>query len=69
MNKKLLRPIKGRIVAGVSKGLANYFGVNVLLVRFIWILLLLPGGLPGLLPYLIFWLVIPSENKSLEPRK
>jgi phage shock protein C len=59
--KKLVRPKKGRLVAGVCVGLANYFNVDVVLVRLIWVFLLLPGGLPGILPYIICWLIIPSE--------
>ena len=59
--KKLVRPRKGRMVAGVAVGLANYFGIDVTLMRLIWVFLLLPGGLPGFLPYLICWIVIPEE--------
>lgn len=64
--KKLRRPRKGRIIGGVAIGMANYFGIDVVFVRLIWIFLLLPGGIPGLLPYLICWLVIPSEEKEEE---
>lgn len=56
-----MRPKTGRIIAGVAKGLANYFGVSVAVVRIVWLLLILPGGLPGLVPYLILWLVMPVE--------
>ena len=59
--KELVRPMEGRKIAGVAQGLANYFDVDVTLVRIIWVLLLLPGGLPGLVPYLICWLLIPGE--------
>jgi phage shock protein C len=60
--KKLVRPKEGRMIAGVAQGLANYFSVDVTLVRIIWVLLLLPGGLPGFVPYLVCWLLIPSES-------
>ncbi|MGB3906696.1 MAG: PspC domain-containing protein [Anaerolineae bacterium] len=60
--KKLVRPKEGRTIAGVAQGLANYFSVDVTLVRIVWVLLLLPGGLPGLVPYLVCWLLIPSES-------
>ena len=60
--KRLVRPREGRRIAGVALGLANYFSVDVTLVRLIWVLLLLPGGLPGALPYLICWVVIPEEE-------
>lgn len=61
-NKKIILPKKGKKVGGVAQALANYFDIDVTLVRAFWILLLLPGGLPGLIPYVILWLVIPSEE-------
>ena len=60
--KKLVRPKEGRKIAGVALGLANYFNVDVTLLRILWIILLLPGGLPGLIPYLICWIMIPAET-------
>ncbi len=65
----LERPKKGRIVAGVAAAIANYFHIRVLFVRIIWILLFLPGGFPGLIPYLILWLLIPSEKDHTESAK
>jgi phage shock protein C len=61
-HKPLRRPIKNRVFAGVAQGLANYFNVDVVVMRLIWVFLLLPGGLPGILPYLVCWLVIPEED-------
>jgi phage shock protein C len=60
--KKLVRPKEGRKIAGVAAAFANYFNVDVTLVRIIWVILLLPGGLPGFLPYLICWIMIPAER-------
>jgi phage shock protein C len=57
----LYRPRRGRMVAGVAIGLARRFGLPVWLVRLVWLLLFLPGGLPGILPYAILWIVMPSE--------
>lgn len=62
MKKRLVRPKEGRVVAGVAAAFANYFNIDVTIVRIVWVILLLPGGLPGLLPYILFWLVIPSEK-------
>lgn len=59
--KKLRRPKKGRMVAGVAMAFANYFDVDIVLVRLVWVFLFIPGGLPGLIPYLISWIVIPEE--------
>jgi phage shock protein C len=61
--KRLVRPEKGRWVAGVCLALANYFNVDVTVIRIIWAFLLFPGGIPGLLPYIILWIIIPSEKK------
>ena len=60
--KRIVRPKQGRKIGGVAAAFANYFNIDVTLVRIIWILLLLPGGLPGLLPYLICWILIPAEK-------
>jgi phage shock protein PspC (stress-responsive transcriptional regulator) len=60
--KRLTRPKEGRVLGGVSLGIANYFSIDVTVVRIIWILLLLPGGLPGVIPYIVLWIVIPSEK-------
>jgi phage shock protein C len=57
----LYRSRRHRIIAGVAGGMAERFGLPVLLVRLVWLILLLPGGLPGLVPYLICWVLIPSE--------
>jgi phage shock protein C len=60
--KRLVRPRKGRKFAGVAIGLANYFNVDVTVVRLIWVFLFIPGGFPGLFPYFLCWLVIPEES-------
>lgn len=60
--KKLVRPKKGRVIAGVAAAFANYFNIDVTLVRLIWVFLLLPGGAPGVIPYIICWIFIPSEK-------
>jgi len=61
-HKTLRRPVKGRVFAGVALAFSNYLGVDVVLIRLIWVLLLLPGGLPGIIPYLVCWLIIPEED-------
>ncbi|GIK84031.1 MAG: hypothetical protein BroJett025_06530 [Patescibacteria group bacterium] len=61
-NKRLLLPKKGKKIGGVAQALANYFDIDVTLVRVLWVLLLMPGGLPGIIPYVLLWLVIPEEN-------
>jgi len=62
MTRRLVRPREGKMIGGVAAGLANYFGVDVTLVRVVWVLLLFPGGLPGFLPYIILWIIMPAER-------
>jgi phage shock protein C len=50
------------IVAGVCGGLGAFFGLNPWWFRILFAVLLLPGGLPGLVPYVILWIVIPRKR-------
>jgi phage shock protein C len=50
------------IIAGVCGGIAARFGVSPFIVRLIFLILLLPGGLPGLVPYLLLWILIPKRR-------
>jgi phage shock protein C len=63
MDKKLRRSRSNRMLGGVCGGLAEFFGLSSFWFRLLFIILLLPGGLPGLVPYLILWLVIPLEDR------
>jgi phage shock protein C len=57
----LYRSRRHRIIAGVAAGMAERFGIPIWVMRLIWLALLLPGGIPGVVPYLIFWLIMPEE--------
>ncbi|MEP7167139.1 MAG: PspC domain-containing protein [Candidatus Woesebacteria bacterium] len=59
--KKLMRPKKGRKVAGVCLAFSNYFDVDITLVRLFFVILGLPGGAPGIILYVACWLVIPEQ--------
>jgi phage shock protein C len=61
MDRNLYRSNDDRIIAGVCSGLADRFGVDPTVIRLIWVFLLLPGGAPGLLPYLALWAIMPDE--------
>ena len=66
MQKQLVRPQQGRWIAGVSKALANYTGIDVAIIRLVWLaLLLLPP--PAIIFYVIAWIVIPSEKVYFYP--
>ena len=62
--KRIYRSRRDRRIAGVAGGIAEYLNVDPVLIRLIWVILLLPGGLPGLIPYLACWLIIPLEPED-----
>jgi phage shock protein PspC (stress-responsive transcriptional regulator) len=60
-SRPLLRPRDGRLVGGVCASLAEYFGIDVLLVRVVAVVLAVSGG-AGLAAYLALWLLTPSSG-------
>jgi len=50
------------VIAGVCGGLGEFFGINPWWFRLLFLLLLLPGGLPGFIPYLILFIIIPPKK-------
>jgi phage shock protein C len=58
--RKLVRSRSDRIIAGVCSGLGEYFSIDPTLVRLLFVFAALFGG-PGLIAYLIFWVVVPLE--------
>ena len=61
--RKLRRSRKNRIVAGVCGGLGEFFGLSAFWFRLLFIILLVPGGLPGLVPYIVLWIVVPKAPR------
>ncbi len=57
----LRRSRSNRMIAGVCGGLGKFFGVDPFWFRLGFLIALVPGGVPGILAYLILWLVVPSE--------
>lgn len=56
--KRLYRNPDGSIIAGVCSGLGEYFAVDPIVIRLIFIILLLLKGV-GLLLYLVLWIATP----------
>jgi phage shock protein C len=65
MTTRLMRPRIDRMVAGVCAGLANYFGIDPIIVRIIFVVTVLSGLTP--LVYLILWIVMPEEPALTPP--
>jgi len=58
----LRRSRSDRVLGGVCGGLGEFFGLKPLWFRIVFVILAIPGGLPGLIPYLLLWLIIPKEG-------
>ncbi len=62
--KILVRPRKGRVVAGICAGIAGYSGLDVTLVRLIVTVVAVLTGGAGVLAYLAAWMIIPAEGEK-----
>jgi phage shock protein PspC (stress-responsive transcriptional regulator) len=56
--KRLVRSSTDKKIGGVCAGLADYFDLDVTLIRIIWLLAVLCAG-TGLLVYVILWMALP----------
>lgn len=73
MMRRLIRPHGQGAIGGVCAGLAQYFRMDVSLVRALWLVLsIVPGAIfGGMLAYLLAWIIIPegpSEAPTDGPR-
>jgi len=60
--RTLTRSVNDRMIAGVMGGIAHRFGWSVTLVRVLFVLISIgSAAFPGILVYLILWLLIPNE--------
>jgi phage shock protein C len=59
--KQLRRSGSSRVIAGVCGGLGAFFGLDPIWFRVGFVIAAIPGGVPGVLAYLICWIVIPAE--------
>ncbi len=58
-NKRLFRNENDKVLGGVCSGLANYFNIDVVVTRIIFVILLFSGV--GFLTYIIMWIAVPSS--------
>lgn len=63
--RRLFRDTDNAILAGVAAGLAKYFGIDVVLIRILFVIALLTGGW-GIVLYIALWLLVPEAKTSSE---
>ncbi|MDQ8035958.1 MAG: PspC domain-containing protein [Pedobacter sp.] len=63
--KKLRRSRQNNMIAGVVGGLAEYFDLDVTVLRIIYVLVsLFSAAFPGIIVYLILWVIMPLDDED-----
>lgn len=68
MTKKLYRSKKDSVIAGVCGGIAEYFDIDLTLVRIVAVISIFINGI-GLIAYIIGWIFIPQNPEPLAEKK
>jgi phage shock protein C len=63
--QRLVRPKQGRKIAGVCLAFAEYFDLDVTLIRVVWAIATVLTIPLGLLAYIVAWIIIPEEPAPL----
>lgn len=60
--KRLTRS-REKMIAGVLAGIANYLDMDPTIVRIVYVILSIASvGFPGVLAYIVMWIIIPEEK-------
>ena len=63
--RRLYRATEGQVLGGVARGLADHLGLEVLVVRLIFVVLAAFGG-AGVLMYALFWVFAPQDPRGAQ---
>lgn len=63
--RRLFRDTQSAAIGGVCAGIANYFHVDVVFIRILFVLFLIFGGF-GFPLYIILWIVIPRADSTID---
>ncbi len=66
MTKRLFRSTREKMIGGVCGGLAEYFEIDPVLIRILFVVATFVGG-SGILAYIICWIIIPEEPRVAQP--
>lgn len=59
-NKRLYRSVKSKVFGGVAGGIAEYFDIDPIIIRLLFVIIAFAGG-GGAVVYLILWIALPLE--------
>jgi phage shock protein C len=60
-----MRSRRERWIAGVCGGVAEYFDLDIVLIRVVWLIVAFFGG-GGVVAYLVCWIVMPQEPEYVQ---
>jgi phage shock protein PspC (stress-responsive transcriptional regulator) len=63
--RHLFRDLENASIAGVCAGIANYFKIDVVIIRAIFLIMFIFGGF-GFPLYVILWIVVPKAKSTIE---
>ena len=66
MKQRLYRSRNGKMIGGVCTGLGEYFGLDPVLIRLLFVVFFFLNG-TGLLAYIILWIVVPWNPEFAIP--
>lgn len=64
--KKMFRDSENKALGGVAAGIANYFGVDIVIIRVLFVISMFLGGF-GFITYIILWIILP-EAKTISDK-
>ena len=68
--KRLMRPRADRKIAGVCAGMAEYFDLDITLVRVLWLVITFFTGIVfGVIAYIVAWIVMPKDPVTVPMRQ
>ena len=65
MDRRLTRDTKNAVLGGVAAGFANYFSVDPVLMRIVFIALSFLNGF-GVVAYIVGWIIMPRDGRAAE---
>lgn len=65
MNKKLYRSVKDKVIGGVAGGIAEYFEIDPVIVRVLFVVSLFFHG-AGFIAYIVLWIAVPEAPYVFE---
>ncbi|MBI4132782.1 MAG: PspC domain-containing protein [Candidatus Sungbacteria bacterium] len=61
--KKLYRSSSNKIFAGIIGGIGEYFDIDPVLLRLVWLLIVISSGIvPGVIVYLLAIYIVPKKS-------